>query len=218
MYNNDFTSSANKRAQTSSQLLMIRPVSFGFNPETAANNAFQVNDESLSKQQIVAKARTEFDNFVHLLRGNGIGVTVVEDTPDPLKTDAVFPNNWVSFHDDGTLVTYPMYSPIRRRERRKDIIEMLKKIFEIKKEIHLEEAENEGYFLEGTGSMILDRPNGYCYACLSPRTDLDLLDKFCNALRFKRVAFRATDEQGQAIYHTNVMMSIGETYHQILVL
>lgn len=198
--------------QTTTQLLMVRPAAFGFNAETAANNAFQINDTSRTRQQIETQARLEFDNFVNLLRGNGVQVTVVEDTPTPIKTDAVFPNNWVSFHTDGTVVTYPMFSPIRRQERRIDIIEALKKQFDIKKEIHLEVAEAENLFLEGTGSMIFDRTHSICYACLSPRTDFSLLEKFCNLLNFKRVAFHATDEQGQDIYHTNVMMALGETF------
>lgn len=202
----------NDLPQTTARLLMVRPAAFGFNAETAENNAFQINDTTRTHQQIEAQARIEFDNFVNLLRGNGVHVTVIEDTPTPVKTDAVFPNNWVSFHTDGTVVTYPMFSPIRRQERRADIMEALKKQFDITKEIHLETAEAENCFLEGTGSMIFDRTHSICYACLSPRTDFNLLEKFCNLLSFKRVAFHATDEQGQDIYHTNVMMALGETF------
>ncbi len=198
--------------QTTNQLLMVRPAAFGFNPETAENNAFQINDTTRTRTQIETQARAEFDNFVNLLRGSGVNVWVVEDTPTPVKTDAVFPNNWVSFHSDGTVVTYPMFSPIRRQERRADIIETLKSHFDIKKIINLEAAEAEQLFLEGTGSMIFDRTHSICYACLSPRTDLNLLEKFCNLLNFKRVAFHATDTQGQAIYHTNVMMALGDTF------
>jgi hypothetical protein len=202
----------NSPPQTTAQLLMVRPAAFGFNAETAANNAFQTNDLTRTREQIEVQARAEFDNFVHLLRGKGVQIMVVEDTPLPVKTDAVFPNNWVSFHADGTVVTYPMFSPIRRHERREDIMETLKKQFDITNEIHLEAAEAENHFLEGTGSMVFDRTNGICYACLSPRTDFILLEKFCNLLNFKRVAFHATDAKGQDIYHTNVMMALGETF------
>lgn len=196
--------------QTTSHLLMVRPVSFGYNEETATNNAFQVNDPSLDPQQVREKAMREFDEMVHCLRGAGINVHVVDDSASPAKPDAVFPNNWVTFHENGTVVTYPMNAPTRRRERREDIIEALGNRFQIQHRIHLEEAEGEGRFLEGTGSLVLDRTNRVAYACLSPRTDEQLLDTFCEKMNFKKVVFTAVDGDGKQIYHTNVMMAVGE--------
>ncbi|MFN7120000.1 MAG: arginine deiminase-related protein, partial [Saprospiraceae bacterium] len=198
--------------QITSHILMVRPAQFGFNEETAESNAFQKNDGSLTPPQIRRKARAEFDNFVQLLRASGVQVTVVEDTDYPIKTDAVFPNNWVTFHQDGTVITYPMHSEIRRLERREDILENLSKQFKIGRRVHLESAEPQHKFLEGTGSMILDRPNRLVYACISPRTDVALLDEFCKITGFEKVAFTAVDGSGKQIYHTNVMMALGETF------
>lgn len=198
--------------QTTSHILMVRPAHFGFNKETAASNAFQQNDGSLTTGQIRRKAIAEFDNFVHLLRASGVEVMVAEDSDYPIKTDAVFPNNWVTFHADGTVITYPMYSEVRRLERRDDILEKIKKQFKVEQHIRLEEAEAQNKFLEGTGSMILDRPNQLVYACISPRTEVGLLDEFCKATDFEKEAFTAVDGGGKQIYHTNVMMALGETF------
>jgi hypothetical protein len=198
--------------QITNHLLMVRPVSFGYNEETATNNAFQVNDPSLDPQQIREQAVLEFESFVHRLRDAGVNVHVVEDSRSPVKPDAVFPNNWVTFHEDGRVVTYPMNAPTRRHERREDIIEALGNRFRISQRIHFEGAEAEKRFLEGTGSLILDRPNRIAYACLSPRTDESLLDEFCERMDFRKVAFTAVDGDGKQIYHTNVMMALGETF------
>lgn len=191
---------------------MVRPSNFGFNTETAANNAFQINDKSLSVAEIQQKAMLEFDNFVTILRGQGINVVVAEDSPLPVKTDAVFPNNWITSHGDGTMVLYPMNAPSRRLERAENVIKVVETQFSVKKVLHLEHYEDVPSFLEGTGSMILDRMNDICYACLSPRTDLSLLEEWCEIMKHECVAFHAVDGQGQDIYHTNVMMALGETF------
>ncbi len=191
---------------------MVRPAHFGFNTETAANNAFQVNATSLTVKEIQQKAIAEFDNFVAILRGRAVNVVVAEDQSEPVKTDAVFPNNWITSHGDGTMVLYPMNAPSRRLERADNVIKEIEKQFIVKKRIHLEHYEEVDTFLEGTGSMILDRVNEICYACLSPRTDLGLLDEWCEIMHHKRVAFHSVDDNGQDIYHTNVMMALGETF------
>ena len=200
------------KQQTTSNLLMVRPSNFGFNEETAQNNAFQTKDDSLSQEQISEKARVEFDNFVDLLRGQGVNVVVAEDSATPVKPDAVFPNNWVTMHDDGTMILYPMFAQARRLERDDNIIQLIENQFVVKTKIHLEQYESVEKYLEGTGSMILDRANEIVYACLSVRTDLSLLDELCDILHYKRVAFTAVDGKGQHIYHTNVMMALGETF------
>lgn len=199
-------------AQTTSWILMIRPRHFGFNEETAKNNSFQQKKEDEDAQSIAQKAVAEFDRFVEVLRAKGIQVMVVEDTENPIKPDAVFPNNWVSFHEDGLVLTYPMYSQNRRVERRADIIESLKSRFVITKDYTFEHYEEEGLFLEGTGSLILDRENKIAYANLSPRTDLRLLDKWCVLTGYKKVYFYAKDRNGNDIYHTNVMMAMGHSF------
>jgi hypothetical protein len=197
--------------QITSTILMVRPANFGFNEETASNNAFQTRDDQTEQHLIRKQACTEFDRFVEALRDAGVRVLVAEDTLNPVKPDAVFPNNWVTFHEDGTVVTYPMYAQLRRLERREDILEQIADSFEVKRRIHLEGSEADEIYLEGTGSMILDRPNRLVYACLSPRTDELLLDRFCTELGFNKRVFQAVDGEGQDIYHTNVMMALGET-------
>ncbi len=191
---------------------MVRPAHFGFNEETAVNNAFQVMDKSLEPREVRQGARREFDAFVEKLRSAGVEVIVVEDTETPVKLDAVFPNNWITFHEDGRVVTYPMNAPTRRLERREDILEMLGKRFQLGDHLRFEHYEEMGMYLEGTGSLILDRPNHIAYACLSPRTDEHLLDDFCDKLGYEKVAFIAVDANGQEIYHTNVMMALGESF------
>ena len=198
--------------QTTSNLLMVRPASFMFNSETAGSNAFQVNDTSLSSDEIQAKAVIEFDNFVQLLRENDIAVLVSEDTKDPIKNDAIFPNNWNTTHDDGTLVLFPMSSPSRKFERSALLLEELEKIFDVKKTVHLEHYEDSGQFLEGTGSMVLDRVHKICYACFSNRTNPVILKEWCNIMQYKPICFNAVDGNGQPIYHTNVLMALGETF------
>jgi hypothetical protein len=194
--------------QTTSHILMIRPVRFGYNAQTAVNNAFQSTED----QDAQEKALHEFDTFVALLRQHGIDVTVVEDTPSPHTPDAIFPNNWVSFHDDGSWVLYPMYATNRRLERRPEVVEALRPHFELTTPIDLSYYERQDKFLEGTGSMVLDRTNRKAYACISPRTDLEVLSEFCLAMNYAESVFTATDANGYPIYHTNVMMCIADTY------
>jgi hypothetical protein len=201
------------RQQTTSHILMVRPANFAFNEETAANNAFQSRDGKLSADEMRQKAVREFDDFVKKLRDAGVQVIVAEDSAAPAKPDAVFPNNWVTFHQEGFVVTYPMFAPTRRRERRKEVIEeILQKGFSSKNHIHLEEEESKNRFLEGTGSIIFDHQNRLAYACLSPRTDADLLENLCQKIGYQKVVFHAVDANGQEIYHTNVMMALGETF------
>jgi hypothetical protein len=198
--------------QTTNHILMVRPANFGFNEQTAESNAFQTNDTSLSQKEISEKAIAEFDAFVEKLRSVGVQVIVAEDSKEPVKHDAIFPNNWVTFHEDGKVITYPMYAPMRRLERQRSILQQIENQFVVKSVFRMEDAELEGFFLEGTGSMILDRPKKIVYACLSPRTDEVMLDKFCTITGFTKVVFTSVDGKGQEIYHTNVMMALGETF------
>jgi len=198
--------------QTTSQILMVRPANFGFNPETAENNFYQQKDDRDSIE-INKIAQGEFDGFVSLLQENGVDVLVVEDTNLPKKTDAVFPNNWFSSHQDGKLVLYPMFSSNRRLERRKDIIEILiQKGFRISEIVDLTFFEQDNQFLEGTGSLILDRINKVAYACRSQRTHQIPLGYFGKLMGFEIVDFDATqiiNGEISPIYHTNVMMHVG---------
>lgn len=199
--------------QITDTILMVRPARFGFNEETAANNAFQTNDRSRSQSEIEQAAQAEFDGFVERLRACGVRVIVAQDSPQPAKPDAIFPNNWVSFHHDGHIITYPMFSPLRRLERREEIIDqVLTSGFTSGRRTHLEAAEAENRFLEGTGSMILDHDHRLVYACLSRRTDEGLLHDYARLIGYQPVAFHSTDAQGQDVYHTNVMMALGETF------
>lgn len=195
--------------QTTSQLLMIRPVRFGFNSETAVNNAFQVQTNDDTAQQ---QALKEFDNFVQLLRQHQVDVLVIEDTAIPFTPDSIFPNNWISFHNDHTICLYPMFAPNRRQERKTPALNLIKQTFHTQHIIDFTHYENDNLFLEGTGSMVLDRENKIAYACISPRTSLELLQAFCNKTGYKAVWFDAVDGKAQAIYHTNVMMCVAEKY------
>ena len=188
---------------------MIRPVNFGYNAETAVNNAFQVKSIDTDTQH---KALNEFDGFADKLRQNGVDVTVVEDTPEPYTPDSIFPNNWVSFHDDGSLLLYPMYAVNRRAERKQHVLDKVAEKFAIRKRIDLSIYEKEDLFLEGTGSMVLDRDNKIAYACLSPRTNEKVLNDFCKQMGYSACLFHATDGNGQDIYHTNVMMCVADKY------
>ncbi len=204
-----------KNQQLTDTLLMIRPVRFGYNVETAVNNHYQQFLTALSPEEIQQRAQQEFDTFVDLLRAHEVNVITVDDTPEKDTPDSIFPNNWISFHDDGTVVTYPMWAPNRRLERREDIIGILQREhrFSITRKIDYSHFENEEQYLEGTGSVVLDRHNRIAYACVSPRTHLSLLEEFCAEFGFRPVAFYAsqmTDRGFAEIYHTNVMMSIGE--------
>ncbi len=188
---------------------MIRPVNFGFNAETAVNNAFQVAGYDDAAHE---KAAREFDRFVEALRSNGVQVTVVEDTPQPHTPDSVFPNNWISFHHDGTVILYPMFAENRRQERKPHVLEQLAGKFAITHTIDLTRYEREQRFLEGTGSMVLDRDHRIAYACLSPRTSKEVLEAFCQTMNYRPVIFTATDSKGRPIYHTNVMMCVADRY------
>jgi hypothetical protein len=188
---------------------MIRPVNFGFNAETAVNNAFQVAGNDAGAQE---KAMQEFDAFVQTLQQNGVDVTVMDDTPDPYTPDSIFPNNWISFHDDGSVVLYPMYATNRRLERKPGILDKIEGKFKVNQTIDLSDNEKENIFLEGTGSMVLDRQNKIAYSCLSPRTDYFVLTEFCEKMGYTAEVFDAIDQNGQAIYHTNVMMCVADKY------
>jgi hypothetical protein len=196
--------------QTTSHILMIRPVRFAFNVETAVNNAFQV--PGTEQEGVQYKAAYEFEAFVNLLRENGVDVIVVEDSPEPYTPDSIFPNNWISFHTDGTLVLYPMFADNRRLERKAGVLDMISDRFEVRKKIDLSGWESKSRFLEGTGSMVLDRRNRIAYACLSPRTDPDVLEDFCRRLQYQPIVFDAFDAGGLPIYHTNVMMCVADRY------
>jgi hypothetical protein len=199
---------AGMERQTTSSIIMVRPAAFGFNVETAANNTFQ-HQPRAGEEEISRNALREFDDLVDKLRNEGVDVLVVEDTPEPAKPDAVFPNNWISFHSNGVVATYPMYSELRRQERRRELLDLLAEKYAISKIMALEDAEAQSLFLEGTGSMVLDRVNRVAYACLSPRTSESLLQKWCELFGYTPFAFQAF-LHGQAIYHTNVMMAIGD--------
>lgn len=188
---------------------MIRPVHFAFNAETAKNNKFQVKT---TDEDIQSKALAEFDRFVSLLRHNKVDVIVVEDTPAPHTPDSLFPNNWISFHDDGSVLLYPMYAPSRRAERKDHVIKRIHEHFAIKNKIDFTGYEKDNLFLEGTGSMVLDRENKIAFACLSPRTDKKVLEAFCKKMNYQPVSFSAADENGDPIYHTNVMMCVADKY------
>jgi hypothetical protein len=201
----------NKNSQQSTpHILMIRPVNFSFNEETAGSNAFQ--NRHADKISINEKAQDEFDRMVNDLRENGVDVNVIEDTPEPYTPDSIFPNNWVSFHADGSVFLYPMQAENRRLERNEDIIKKLEDRFTVKHVIDLSRFEIEDKFLEGTGSMVLDRENKIAYACLSPRTDSEVLHLFCDQTGYKAISFDAVDQRGKAIYHTNVLMCIGSGF------
>lgn len=200
------------KEQTTHQVLMVRPANFGYNRETALNNRFQAVPEDISPKDVQKLAAIEFDNFVFLLEKSGIEVMVVNDTEDPVKPDAIFPNNWFTTHKDGSLITYPLFAKNRRLERREDVIEKLDQKFRIESRYSFEQYEEEDQFLEGTGSMVLDREKKIVYACLSERTHISLLDKFCLLKGYDKEVFTATDEKGEKIYHTNVMMMLGTQF------
>lgn len=195
--------------QTTSHILMIKPVAFDFNAETAVNNAFQQEGSNENAQQ---KAEAEFDGFVQKLTAAGIDVTVVQDTAVPHTPDSIFPNNWISFHQDGSIVLYPMYAVNRRAERKQHVLDTIAAKFEVKKQIDFTSKEKEDHFLEGTGSMVLDRDNKIAYACLSPRTDKAVFEEWCSKMNYTPCSFYSVDEKGGEIYHTNVMMCVADQY------
>jgi hypothetical protein len=198
--------------QTTSSLLMIRPASFQYNEETAISNDYQQKNTKLAPKDIIAKAQEEFDEFVEILRDNDIDVLVIEDTLIPAKPDAVFPNNWISMHADGTIFLYPMKTENRRIERRMDIVEKLKEKCKVKEVVDLSAVEKEDLALEGTGSMIFDHDHQLIYACLSPRTDKTVLHSFAKRIGYKPIVFHSLKTNGQPQYHTNVVMCVAETF------
>jgi hypothetical protein len=204
----------NIESQTAGAVLMVRPASFGFNLQTAASNAFQIRENNAADGQLQRKAAMEFDALARALSDAGVIVIVGEDTPEPVKPDAIFPNNWVSFHADGTVVLYPMLAPNRRLERREELLLQVSREggFHISRTIDLSQHEASSKFLEGTGSLVLDRTSRLAYACSSPRTHLEVLGEFAQQLDYRVVSFDACGADGTAIYHTNVMMSVGSKF------
>lgn len=195
--------------QATNHLLMIRPVNFKFNVQTAANNKFQ---EASQHGNVQAEALQEFDNFVQLLRSNGIDVLVVEDMLVPETPDSIFPNNWVSFHQSGNVILYPMYSPNRRAERRPEILKRIQNQFVVRELIDLSHFEHENIFLEGTGSLVLDRDHKIAYACASVRTNQLAITEFCARTGYQTLLFNGVDNTGFPIYHTNVMMCVADHF------
>ena len=201
--------------QITKNILMIEPVSFNYNAETALNNYFQKNDANFSKPQIQKKALEEFNNFVKLLRSKQVNVHVIKDTIHPLTPDSIFPNNWISFHSNGEVLIYPMFANNRRLERRTEIIEQLQNEYFVSEVKSLVHYEDKSIFLEGTGSMILDRTNKICYASISLRTNKSIVLDFCDQLNYKPVLFNSfqdVDGKRLPIYHTNVMMCVASDF------
>ncbi len=202
--------------QTTNTILMVRPINFRMNEQTAVNNYYQKVLDNVLPETVNMKAQKEFDNYVNKLRDIGVNVIVVNDTKDTDTPDAIFPNNWVSFHENGTVALYPMFAENRRLERREDILVILEqqgfKIYDI---VDYTSAEEEHVFLEGTGSIVLDRVNQKAYCALSPRADEALFIEFCEDFEYTPIIFIANQKIGgkrEAIYHTNVMMCLGETF------
>ena len=197
--------------QITDTILMIRPARFSFNPETAKTNHFQ-QAVDLSLEELHQRAAAEFDAMVDILRRHEIDVIVIDDTASPFKPDAIFPNNWISTNAAGTVSIFPMQAESRRLERRNDIVDILKKQFAVNHVQDWSVFENDKQFLEGTGSMVIDHTHRVIYACLSPRTHQSVVEKFAEANDYRAITFTAHDENGKEIYHTNVMMSIGEHF------
>jgi hypothetical protein len=193
---------------------MVRPASFGFNLETAASNAFQQNPSEAAETDTQRLALEEFDGVAKTLQRAGVDVLVAPDTMLPPKPDAIFPNNWVSFHFDGTVTLYPMLAQNRRWERREEVLEQVVREggYRVLRTFDLTHREAEGKFLEGTGSLVLDRPHRVAYASLSPRTDLDVLGEFAQLLDYELVTFEGRDSTAEPVYHTNVVMAIGTRF------
>lgn len=194
-----------------STILMIRPAAFGFNEETSANNYFQ-STIATNPIELQSKALIEFNQMVQLLQDCGIDVIVIDDTPEPVKPSAVFPNNWLSTSPQGVVFVYPMFAPNRRLEKREDILQFINEKFIVKDLQDWSEYEVEGKFLEGTGSMIFDYENKVIYACYSSRTDVSVLEKYADTNGFRAIIFLATDKKGFPVYHTNVVMTLGENF------
>jgi hypothetical protein len=202
--------------QTTNSILMIRPVAFRMNEQTAVNNYYQKVLDNLLPATVNAKAQEEFDTFVKKLQAVGVNVIVVDDTLNPDTPDSIFPNNWISFHETGDVVLYPMFAENRRGERREDVLDILEDNgFVINEIMDYTSAEEDGFYLEGTGSIVLDRENGKAYCALSPRADEELFIEFCEDFEYSPVifeAFQTVNGERKLIYHTNVMMCIGDTF------
>ena len=202
--------------QTTNTILMVRPVAFRMNEQTAVNNYYQKVIDNLLPNTVNTKAQEEFDAYVEKLKAVGINVIVIQDTLEPDTPDSIFPNNWISFHQSGDIALYPMFAENRRLERREDVLTQLEEHgFVIENVVDYTEAEQEGVFLEGTGSLVLDRSNEKAYCALSPRADEDLFIEFCEDFEYTPVIFNAyqtVNGERKAIYHTNVMMCVAETF------
>jgi hypothetical protein len=194
-------------------LCLVEPAAFGFNPGTAGTNRFQQDSPASDPAEVAARARVEFHALAEALGAAGIPVAIAADTPTPPKPDAVFPNNWVSFHADGTVVLYPMYAPARRAERREPVIEQVKRQlgFVERRRFDFSSEERHGRFLEGTGSLVLDRQQRIAYACRSPRTDPGLLAEWARLMDYETFLFDAATPDGVPVYHTNVVMWLGSS-------
>jgi hypothetical protein len=202
-----------KEPQSAAAVLMVRPARFGFNPQTAASNVFQKNTLEPDAAGVHEAALREFDALAEQLARAGLQVILAHDTLQPLKPDAIFPNNWVSFHRDGTVVLYPLLASNRRLERRDEVLaEVAAGGFRITRTVDLCHREELGQYLEGTGSLVLDRPRHLAYANISPRTDLDALGEFAQQLDYDLVTFESVDAAGRPVYHTNVMLAIGASF------
>ena len=198
--------------QCAGAVAMIRPRCFYPNPETASDNAFQRQVDDGTAESVSAGAQREFDRAVELLGEAGVTVHVFEDTISPPKPDAVFPNNWFSTHDDGRVVLYPMFSPSRRLERRRDLIDELGKLYRISGVVDYTNFEGRGIYLEGTGSLVLDYVKREAYVSLSKRSSRELAERFCADFQFEPVTFESMDAGGKPIYHTNVMMCLATDF------
>ena len=198
--------------QLANTVVMVRPANFEYNPETAENNAFQSKAEKSHIESIKHSAIHEFDNMVSVLNSKGVETIILQDEERPVKPDAIFPNNWISIHEGGIIITYPMWAKSRRKERSEELIERISKYLNSDRRYSFEQFEDSNMFLEGTGSMVLDRVNKIVYACLSPRTDIRILDKFCELMGYQPIVFHAKDRKGVPMYHTNVMMVLGEGF------
>ncbi len=200
-----------EQEQITDTLIMVRPARFGYNPETANSNSFQASPAvDIDHEKLHEVARSEFDGMVRKLDDHGIRVIVADDEPEPPKPDAVFPNNWFSTHADGTLVLYPMMAEVRRKERSDGLIARLARDFNAGDILDLTDYEREGKFLEGTGSIVFDHIHRIAFACRSPRTEPAVLETLCSHLGYTPFVFDAADKQGQPVYHTNVILAIGE--------
>lgn len=195
--------------QTTHHLLMVRPRDFAIGSPTHHDNHFQSIAPPELQREIAARAMDEFDNYVRVLREAGLRITVVDDQPDVSTPDSVFPNNWFSTHEDGLYVTYPMFWPQRRIERRADVLELLDQDHHIRRTLALEHWESAGHILEGTGSLVLDRQNRIAYACFSERATESAIHDWCQAMNYSPLTFTALDASGGTIYHTNVMLAVG---------